>query len=125
MTVNLLGREITATIANLRWIDWTRLGINFAIVFAPGALEAAPQTHLAALYGPPQAAETVIRELGDQFPNLSRDPGRETLALVSRIIATIATRCGSSPSSQSPPASSCSAARSRPGIAAASTRPSS
>ena len=53
LTVNLLGREITATIANLRQIDWTRLGINFAIVFAPGTLEAAPQTHLAALYGTP------------------------------------------------------------------------
>ncbi len=91
MTVNLLGREITATIANLRRIDWTRLGINFAIVFAPGTLEAAPQTHLAALYGPPEAAETVIRRVDDKFPNLSAIPVRETLALVSRIIATIAT----------------------------------
>jgi putative ABC transport system permease protein len=35
LTVNLLGREITATIASLRQIDWARLGINFAIVFAP------------------------------------------------------------------------------------------
>src|SRR5207245_596698 len=34
LTVNLLGREITATIANLRSIDWERLGINFAMVFA-------------------------------------------------------------------------------------------
>jgi putative ABC transport system permease protein len=91
LTVNLLGREITATIANLRRIDWTRLGINFVIVFAPGTLEAAPQTHLAAIYGPPAAAETVIREAGDKFPNLSAIPVRETLALVSRIIATIAT----------------------------------
>ena len=44
LTVNVLGREVTAKIANLRSIDWTRLGINFAIVFAPGTLEAAP-TH--------------------------------------------------------------------------------
>src|SRR6185437_8213128 len=80
LTVNLLGREITATIANLRRIDWTRLGINFAIVFAPGTLEAAPQTHLAALYGTPAAAETAVRQLGDKFPNLSAIPVRETLA---------------------------------------------
>ena len=40
LTVNLLGREITATIANLRSIDWERLGINFVMVFAPGTLEA-------------------------------------------------------------------------------------
>ncbi|HEX3882572.1 MAG TPA: FtsX-like permease family protein [Stellaceae bacterium] len=90
LTVNLLGREITATIANLRRIDWTRLGINFAIVFAPGTLEAAPQTHLAALYGTPAAAETAVRKLADQFPNLSAIPVRETLAAVAHIIATIA-----------------------------------
>src|SRR5579884_2304481 len=33
LTVNLLGREITGRIANLRHIEWARLGINFAIVF--------------------------------------------------------------------------------------------
>src|SRR5579871_5023279 len=49
LTVNLLGRDITARIANLRRIDWERLGINFAIVFAPGTLEHAPQSMLAAI----------------------------------------------------------------------------
>ena len=44
LTVNVLGRELTARIANLREIDWTSLGINFAIVLSPGALDGAPQT---------------------------------------------------------------------------------
>jgi putative ABC transport system permease protein len=91
LTVNLLGREITARITNLRQIDWTRLGINFAIVFAPGTLEAAPQTHLAAVYGSPDAAETVVRRLGERFPNLTAIPVREALAAVARIVAAIAT----------------------------------
>jgi putative ABC transport system permease protein len=90
LTVNLLGREITARIANLRQIDWTRLGINFAIVFAPGTLEAAPQTHLAAIYAPPDAAETVINRLDRRFPNLTAIPVREALAAVARIVRTIA-----------------------------------
>ena len=91
LTVNLLGREITARIASLRQIDWARIGINFAIVFAPGTLEAAPQTHLAALYGPPDATESVVRRLGDDFANLSAIPVREALAAIARIVATIAT----------------------------------
>lgn len=91
LTVNLLGREITARIANLRQIEWGRLGINFAIVFAPGTLEAAPQTHLAALYAPPQAAETVVGRLAQRFPNLSAIPVREALAAIARIVAAIAT----------------------------------
>ena len=39
ITVNVLGRDIDATIANLREIDWTSLGINFVMVFSPGMLE--------------------------------------------------------------------------------------
>src|SRR5665213_2019639 len=36
LTVNVLGREVTAAIANLREIDWSSLGINFALVLSPG-----------------------------------------------------------------------------------------
>ena len=90
LTVNLLGREITARIANLRRIDWVRLGINFAVVFAPGTLETAPQTYLAVIYAPPDAAEAVVRRLTERFPNLSAIPVREVLAAIERIVATIA-----------------------------------
>jgi putative ABC transport system permease protein len=90
LTVNLLGREITATIASLRQIDWTRLGINFAIVFAPGTLEAAPQTHLAAVYvAPGDSEEALVRQVTERFPNVSAIPVREGLAAVARVIATI------------------------------------
>ena len=36
VTVNVLGRNITARIANLRAVDWENLGINFVLVFSPG-----------------------------------------------------------------------------------------
>src|SRR5439155_23749233 len=66
LTVNLLGRDITARIASLRQIDWARLGISFAIVFAPGALEAAPQTHLAAVYVAPAEEEALVRRVTER-----------------------------------------------------------
>ncbi len=90
LTVNLLGREITGRIANLRHIEWARLGINFAIVFAPGTLEAAPQTHLAAVYGDDAAAETALRRAGARFPNITAIPVREALARIERVVAAIA-----------------------------------
>ncbi len=68
LTVNLLGREITAVIANLRTIDWERLGINFAMVFAPGTLEQAPQTHLAAVYLPQTEEDGLARAVTEAFP---------------------------------------------------------
>jgi putative ABC transport system permease protein len=89
LTVNLLGREITATIANLRSIDWERLGINFAMVFAPGTLEHAPQTHLAVVYLPQSEEEELARAVTERFPNISGIPVREALAAVDRILGMI------------------------------------
>jgi putative ABC transport system permease protein len=89
LSVNLLGREITAVIANLRAIDWERLGINFALVFAPGTLENAPQTHLAAVYLPQAEEEKLVRAVTESFPNVSAIHVREALAAVDRLIGTI------------------------------------
>jgi putative ABC transport system permease protein len=89
LTVNLLGRDITARIANLRQIDWARLGINFAIVFAPGTLEAAPQTHLAAVYVAPDREDALVGQVTERFPNVSAIPVREALAALARLVATI------------------------------------
>jgi putative ABC transport system permease protein len=89
LAVNVLGREITATISNLRSIDWTRLGINFAIVFAPGTLDAAPHTVLAAAWLPKAAEEGLVGQVVDKYPNVSAIPVREALDAVERIIAAI------------------------------------
>src|SRR5712671_6111993 len=37
IVVHVLGRDIPATISNLRTVDWQGLGINFVLVFSPGA----------------------------------------------------------------------------------------
>jgi putative ABC transport system permease protein len=89
LSVNLLGREITAAIANLRSIDWERLGINFTLVFAPGTLESAPQTHLAAVYLPQAEEEKLVRAVTESFPNVSAIHVREALTAVDRLISTI------------------------------------
>jgi putative ABC transport system permease protein len=94
LTVNLLGREITARIANLRRIDWQRLGINFAIVFAPGTLEHAPQTDLCAVYLPPAEENGLVRRVTAQFPNVSAIPVREALAAVDRVVGAIGAAIG-------------------------------
>ena len=71
LTVNVLGREITARIANLRHIDWASAGLNFVLVFSPGLLEAAPHTHIATLHSGVDAESSLRRELARMFPNIS------------------------------------------------------
>ncbi|MGQ0662345.1 MAG: ABC transporter permease [Pseudomonadota bacterium] len=94
MTLNVLGREIEARISNLRAIDWTTLGINFTLVLAPGALEAAPQTHIATAAVTPGAEDAVERAVVERFPNVSSIRVREALATVERVLGHIGLAAG-------------------------------
>ena len=47
VTVNVLGRNVTAKVASLREIKWESLAINFVMVFSPNTLKAAPHNLLA------------------------------------------------------------------------------
>src|SRR5690606_6190492 len=49
ITVNILGRNITARIANFREIQWESMGINFVMVFSPNTFAGAPHAWLATL----------------------------------------------------------------------------
>lgn len=49
LTVNVLGRDITAKIANMRKVNWRNYGINFVLVFSPNSLAGAPYSNLATL----------------------------------------------------------------------------
>ena len=90
ITINVLGRDVTATIANLRSIDWTSLNINFAIVLSPGTLDGAPQNYIATARSDPAQEATLERAVTDTFPNVSAIGVRDALATLADIIAAIA-----------------------------------
>jgi putative ABC transport system permease protein len=90
ITINLLGREITATIANLRKIEWQSLAMNFTLIFAPGALEGAPQTFLATVRAEAAAEAAMERAVTDKFPNVSSIRVKEALASIAEIVDRIA-----------------------------------
>ncbi|HMN87112.1 MAG TPA: ABC transporter permease [Bauldia sp.] len=52
VTVNLLGREVTATVASLRTLEWRSLSMNSVMVFSPNTFRGAPFTSLATLAWP-------------------------------------------------------------------------
>ena len=90
LTINLLGRSLTATIANLRQIDWSSLGINFVLVFSPGVLEQAPQSHIATVKVPPEAETLLEIAVTDRFPNVSSVRVKEALHQVGQLMGQIA-----------------------------------
>jgi len=79
LTVNVLGREVTAEISSLREVDWSTLDLNFAILLSPGVLEDAPQTHIATIQVPPDQEETAVTTITGKFPNVSAISTREIL----------------------------------------------
>ncbi|MBT3782820.1 MAG: FtsX-like permease family protein [Rhodospirillaceae bacterium] len=89
LTVNVLGREIEARIANLRRIDWSPLGINFVIVFAPGALEGAPHTFIATAKADEAAELPLQMAVTDAYPNITAIRIREALEAVNQILRSI------------------------------------
>jgi putative ABC transport system permease protein len=90
LTVNVLGREVTATVANFRRIDWASFGINFVLVFSPGLLEAAPHSFIAVAKVPAEGEAALETAVTDRFPNVSAIRVREALASANRILGNIA-----------------------------------
>ncbi len=90
ITVNVLGRNVNAKIANLRAVDWENLGINFVLVFSPGTFSGAPHSDIATLTfadGGNNAEETaIIKALGDAFPNITAVRVKDTLDTLDGII---------------------------------------
>ncbi|HXQ52072.1 MAG TPA: FtsX-like permease family protein [Stellaceae bacterium] len=89
LTVNVLGRELTARITNLREIDWTSLGINFAIVLSPGALDGAPQTNIATARTAPENEAALERAVIDRFPNVSAIAVKDALQALGDMVRAI------------------------------------
>ena len=90
LAFNVLGREITARIANLREIDWRSLRFDFAVIFAPGTLDGAPHAHIAAVEAPPDAENAIERAVADRFANVTAIRVREALEAASRVLAGVA-----------------------------------
>jgi putative ABC transport system permease protein len=97
LTLNVLGREITARVASLRRINWLTLGINYVFVLSPGSLDGAPVTHLATAYTDKSAGkapgEAVFAAVTDRFPNVTAvgigDALTDVLAVADKVAAAV------------------------------------
>jgi putative ABC transport system permease protein len=93
ITVNVLGRNVTARIANLRAVDWQSLGINFVLVFSPGAFAGAPHTDIATLTfadgGNPAEETALVKALADAFPTVSAIRVKDALDMIDHLVGNL------------------------------------
>jgi putative ABC transport system permease protein len=89
LTVNVLGRDIEGTIANLRDVDFTTGQQNFVLVLSPGIVDQAPHTFLATVRVNDAQEPAMYRAVTDQFPNISTVRVKDAIAQVDQILTQL------------------------------------
>ena len=90
LTINILGRDITATITSLREVDFSNAGIGFILVMSPNALAGAPHTHIATVYAEEAAEAAILRDVAGNAPNITAIRVRDGIALVTEALQGLA-----------------------------------
>ncbi len=86
ITLNVLGREMTATIASFRHVDFSNGKQNFVLILSPGLIDHAPHDFLATVRVPPDEEEAAYRAITDRFPNVSTVRVKDAIAQVNGIL---------------------------------------
>jgi putative ABC transport system permease protein len=93
VVVNVLGRNITATIANLRVVDWQNLGINFVLVYSPNTFRGAPHMFIATLAYPGgstvEQEMALLKDIAAAFPSVTTVRVKDALDAVGGIVGNL------------------------------------
>lgn len=90
ITVNILGRDITATVAALREVSFENAGIGFIVTMNTAALAGAPHTHIATVYAEEEAEAQILRDVAGAAPNVTAIRVRDALDRVAEALRGIA-----------------------------------
>lgn len=91
LTINVLGRDIEATITSFRKVDFSSAGMGFVIVISPNAVKGAPHTSISTVYAAPEAEAGILRDLSKAYPNVTAIAVKEAVGRVSEALSAIAT----------------------------------
>ena len=92
LTISVLGVEIVAEIASLREINWDTLGFNFAMIYSPGVLEAAPHSFMATIAMKDASNEGALNNAITQaFASTSLIRVKDVITQVSDLLGQLAT----------------------------------
>eukprot|EP00913_Durusdinium_trenchii_P019322 g18163.t1 len=94
VTVNVLGRNITAKIASFRNVEWESLSINFVMVFSPNTFRGAPHAWLATLTEPSASAAKeaeILRTVTTAYPTITSVRVKDAIDLVDQLVGQLAT----------------------------------
>ncbi len=87
---NVQGVLMETTVGSIRKVDWTRLQLNFMVVFPKGVLEQAPQFHILTTYVPDNTRSAALQQdLVGKFPNVTIFDLRQIYTVIEDILGKI------------------------------------
>ncbi len=95
VTVNVIGRNLTARIANLRKVQWGSMDINFVMIFSQNALKKAPFNFLATLSWPEgqpadvKAETAILKAIAAAYPTVSAINVKDALGAINGIFEKV------------------------------------
>ena len=90
ITLNVLGRELTAEVRHVRRVEWQGMQVNFALLLSPEPLRHAPHSYVATVAATPEAEARIERVLAREFPQVTAVRVREALGRVAELMGSIA-----------------------------------
>ncbi|WP_135501304.1 ABC transporter permease [Roseovarius aestuariivivens] len=90
ITVNILGRDMTATLTSFREVDFSSAGMGFIMIMNEAALAAAPHSFIATVYAEPEAETAILRDLSSAYPNITAIRVKDAVEQVSGLLAGLA-----------------------------------
>jgi len=91
LVVNVLGRDIPATITSFRQVDFSSAGMGFVMTMNPTALQGAPHTFISTVYAEEEAEAAILRDVSKAYPNVTAIRIREAIDRVTEALEAIAT----------------------------------
>lgn len=89
ITLSVLGREITATVANTRDVRWQSGTMNFTLIYSPNALAGAPGMYIATVNSEPGAEDRIEDAVLDAMPNVTVVQVRDAVDMLKDVLDSL------------------------------------
>ncbi|MEO9873792.1 MAG: FtsX-like permease family protein, partial [Anderseniella sp.] len=91
VSVNVLGREITAEVANLRAVDWRSLQINFVMMFSPNTFAGAPHMFVVTAQADRARELEILKAVSTPYPTITSIRVRDALDAINSLMGKLIT----------------------------------
>ncbi|MDE0310376.1 MAG: FtsX-like permease family protein [Acidiferrobacterales bacterium] len=95
ITMNILGREITGTVHNIRDLEWRSMRLNFAIMLSPHPLNTIPHSNVGTVRAPPEVDFVLQEHVASSYANITVIRIKDALDRVANLMAQARTVAGS------------------------------